>query len=154
PRRRGTESRALAYFEYMTATRIPVLSQALRAVSAQAEKLCGSVSAEQLCRRPTAKSWSAAECLEHLAVSANLYQPVWQAAFAAAKQAGTTGTEPYRMDFLGRVLNWTLEPGRFKFSTPSHFEPVDCGSADAALADFLASQNLLLSFLNDGAGLP
>lgn len=138
----------------MIATRIADVSEALRAVSARAEKLCATASAEQLCRRPEPESWSAAECLKHLAISANIYAPVWREAYAAAKQRGTTGAEPYRMDFMGRLLNWTLEPGRFKFSAPSPFHPVDYGSAEQALADFLASQNLILSFLGQGAGMP
>lgn len=134
--------------------RLADVSEALRAVSARAEKLCGSVGAEQLCRRPTPESWSAAECLAHLTISANVYTPVWREAYAAAKQRGTRGAEPYRMDFMGRLLNWSLEPGRFRMRTPARFQPVDCGSADQALAAFLASQHMVLSFIDEGAGMP
>jgi len=138
----------------MTATRRAEVSEAFRAVSAQAEALCGSASAEQLCRRPAAESWSAAECLAHLAISANLYTPAWREAYAAAKKRGTSGTEPYRMDVFGWLLNWSLKPGRFKYPTPARFEPVDCGSADQALANFLASQRMVLDFIDEGAGMP
>ena len=58
------------------------------------------------------------------------------------------------MDLVGRLLNWTLEPGRFKYHTPARLQPVDCGSAEQALADFLASQHMLLSFIDEGAGMP
>src|SRR5579862_2681260 len=115
----------------MTATRRAEVSEAFRAVSAQAEALCGSASAEQLCRRPAAESWSAAECLAHLAIGANLHTPAWREAYAAAKKRGTSGTEPYRMDVFGWLLNWSLKPGRFKYPTPARFEPVDCRSHGA-----------------------
>src|SRR5581483_1197044 len=138
----------------MPATRIPELSEAFRAVTAQAERLRKSVSAEQLERRPAPGKWSAAECLAHLAISADLYQLVWREAYAAAKQRGDSGREPYRMDMIGRLLNWSLEPGRFKYGTPPKFDPVNCGSVDDALAAFLESQNMVLSFMADGAGLP
>lgn len=138
----------------MATTRVAQLNAAFRAVSARAEQLCSTVGAEQLMRRPAAQRWSAAECLAHLAISANLYEPVWREAYTAAKQRGARGDEPYRMDFIGRLLNWTLEPGRFKFQTPARFQPVDCGSAEQALAAFLTSQNLVLSFIGEGAGMP
>jgi hypothetical protein len=137
-----------------TMTRVAQVSDALRAVSAWAEKLSGTVSAEELSRRPAPERWSAAECLEHLAISANWYEPVWREAYAAARQRGARGAEPYRMDLLGRLLNWSLEPGRFKYNTPARFQPVDCGTAEHALATFLASQNMVLSFIEEGAGLP
>jgi hypothetical protein len=138
----------------MSTTRIIEVSEALRAVSAQAEKLCRGVGADQLARRPGPEKWSAAECLAHLAISAEMYEPVWREAYAVAKKSGAAGTEPYRMDFIGRLLNWTLEPGRFKFGTPPKFQPVNCGPADEALAAFLKSQNMVLSFIAEGAGLP
>jgi hypothetical protein len=133
--------------------RLAEVTEAFRAISARAEQLCGTSSAEQLCRRRAAGSWSAAECLAHLAISANVYAPVWREAYDAAKQRGAHG-EPYRMDMMGRLLNWSLEPGRFRHQTPARFQPVDCGSADQALAAFMASQRMALSFIEEGAGMP
>ena len=138
----------------MPPRRIADVSEALRAVSARAEQLVRSVSPEQLARRPGPEKWSAAECLAHLAISADMYEPVWREAYAAAQQRGTGGTEPYRMDFIGRLLNWSLEPGRFKYGTPPKFQPVNCGPAPQALAAFLESQNMVLSCLSEGAALP
>lgn len=137
----------------MPATRIAEVSDALRAVSAQAEKL-GKAKAEQLERRPGPEQWSAAECLTHLAISAERYEPVWREAYTAAKRQGVGGHEPYRMDFIGRLLNWTLEPGRFRFGAPPTFQPVNCGSAAESLARFLKSQDMVLSFIAEGAPLP
>lgn len=134
--------------------RIADVTDVLRATSARAEKLCATAGAERMCRRPAPDRWSAAECLAHLAISANLYAPAWREAYAAARQNGAKGVEPYRMDCMGRLLNWSLEPGRFKYSTPSRFRPVETGTADHALAAFLESQAMILGFLTEGAGLP
>ena len=130
------------------------VGEAFRAISARAEQLCGAVGAEQMCRPRGAEGWSAAECLAHLAISANVYTPVWREAYDAAKQRGARGGEPYRMDFMGRLLNWSLEPGRFRMRTPARFQPVDCGSAHQALEAFLKSQRMVLSFIGEGAGMP
>jgi hypothetical protein len=130
------------------------VGEAFRALSARAEQLCGAVGAEQMCRPRGAEGWSAAECLAHLAISANVYAPVWREAYDGAKQRGARGGEPYRMDFMGRLLNWSLEPGRFRMRTPARFQPVDCGSADQALEAFLKSQRMVLSFIEEGAEMP
>jgi DinB superfamily len=130
------------------------VSEALRAVSASAEQLTRTVSAEQFVRRPGPEKWSAAECLAHLAVSANVYEPVWHEAYGTAQQRGTRGSEPYRMDFAGRLLNWLLEPGRFRFTAPAKFRPVDHGSMEEVLAAFLKSQEMVLGFIAEGADLP
>jgi len=138
----------------MAATRLSEVSEVLRAVSARAEKLCATVSAEQMCRRPAPESWSAAECLAHLTISHNVYEAQWREAYAAAKQKGARGGEPYRMDFIGRLLNWSLEPGRFRMTTPGPFRPTPVDSAEKALTEFLASQNMVLTFLDEGHELP
>jgi DinB superfamily len=134
--------------------RVADVSEVLRANSARAEELCAKVNGEKMCQRPAAERWSTAECLAHLAISAKVYEPIWREAYAVAKRGGDTGAEPYHMDFIGRLLNWTLEPGRFKFSAPAAFRPVEVASGEQALAGFLASQNMVIELLAEGAGLP
>lgn len=141
------------YDGIVTSTRIAEISNSLRESSARAEALGASLSAERMVRRPDPNSWSAAECLAHLTITANLYAPVWREAFAAAKRSGARGAEPYRMDFIGRMLNWSLEPGRFRHKTPAHMQPVGV-SGSGALAAFLDSQQMVQQFLAESAGLP
>jgi hypothetical protein len=135
--------------KYLTEVR-----DALRAVSTRAETLYATVGAERMSRRPGPKSWSASKCLAHLAISANAYKPVWREVFDLAHKMGVKGTEPYRMDRMGRLLNWSLEPGRFRMQTPARFQPVDAEPPDVSLAAFLDSQNMVLAFVDEGAGLP
>ena len=138
----------------MRSSRISEVSDALRTVSARAEALAGSLSAEQMVRRPDPNAWSVAECLAHLTITANAYAPVWREALAAAKRSGARGAEPYRMDFMGRMLNWSLEPGRFRYKTPAPMQPVRVVSGNGALAAFLDAQRMVQQFLEESAGLP
>src|SRR5579872_2425508 len=111
-------------------THLTEVSSFLRDVSARARALVASLSAEQTVRRPDPNAWSVAECLAHLTITANAYAPVWRDAFTAAKHKGAGGREPYRMDFMGRMLNWSLEPGRFRHKTPTHMQPINVVSGD------------------------
>ncbi len=139
---------------YVTPTRLSEISDILRDVSARANTLGVSLNADQMMHRAGSNQWCAAECLAHLTITANAYAPVWRDAFAAAKQKGVRGDEPYRMDFIGRMLNWLLQPGRFRYKTPMHMEPVDVASGEQALAVFLDSQRMVQQFVIEGAGLP
>lgn len=138
----------------MPPSRIADVRTVLRDVSARAEVLGATLSDEQMSRRPNPNAWSVAECLAHLTMTANAYVPVWRDAFAAAKQKGVRGGEPYRMDFVGRVLNWSLEPGRMRYKAPPHFHPASIASGGESLEAFLASQHMVQQFLADSAGLP
>ena len=135
-------------------THLAEVSNVLHDVSATAKALVASLSAEQMVRRPEPNAWSVAECLAHLTITANAYAPVWRDTFAAAKHKAARGREPYRMDFMGRMLNWSLEPGRFRHKTPAHMQPIEVTSGDVALADFLDSQSMVQQCLIEGTGLP
>ena len=135
-------------------SRLAEISAVLQGVSARAEALGASLTPQQMLRRPEPNRWSPAECLAHLTVTANAYAPVWRDAFAAARARGARGSEPYRMDFMGRMLNWSLEPGRNRYKAPAHMQPINVASGAAALAGFLDSQRMVQKFVDEGAGLP
>jgi hypothetical protein len=123
-------------------SRLTEISDVLREVSARAEALGASLTPKQMLRRP------------HLTTTANAYAPVWRDAFAAARQRGARGSEPFSMDFMGRVLNWSLEPGRNRYKAPAHMQPINVASGEAALAAFLDSQRMVQQFVVESAGLP
>jgi hypothetical protein len=135
-------------------SRLTEIGDALRGVSARAEALGASLTPKQMLLRPEPNRWSPGECLAHLTVTANAYAPVWRDAFAAARQRGAHGSEPYRMDFMGRMLNWSLEPGRNRYKAPTHMQPINVASGEAALEAFLDSQRMVQQFVDEGAGLP
>jgi hypothetical protein len=138
----------------MMPSRLAEISAVLREVSARAEALGASLTPKQMLLRPDPNRWSPAECLAHLTITANAYAPVWRDAFTDARQRGARGSEPFSMDFVGRMLNWSLEPGRRRYKAPAHMQPINVASGEAALEAFLDSQQMVQQFLIEGAGLP
>jgi hypothetical protein len=97
---------------------------------------------------PSADSWSAAECLRHLSLSADAYFPVWQQVIATAGPRKTEMNAPYQMDFWGRFLSWMLEPPpRVRSKTPAPFVPVNCGQVAEVLDGFLERQERIVAAL-------
>lgn len=128
-------------------TQLAELCEQFRLNATRAEAVVSKAGEAGLAVRPKPDSWSAAECLAHLTVSTQMFLPAWRAAFAG----GLQGNGPYKMDMVGRMLRWTLEPPpRFRVKAPAHFQPVDTSDV---LAKFLASQTQLLTVVSDAAGL-
>jgi len=95
-----------------------------------------------------------AECLVHLNLSSKPYFPVWREAFADARDRQLFSDGPFKMDFWGRMLFWTLEPPpKFRFSAPRNFQPGDIGAPEQVLASFLKTQENVLASLAAAKGL-
>lgn len=108
----------------------------------------------KLAVRPAPGRWSVAECLEHLRVSSEAFFPVLSKAFEEARKRNQTSDGPYRLDFMGKLLIWTLEPPpKFRFPTPPAFLPVEMGPPGRVLRDFLTSQQRVREVLAAGDGL-
>ena len=60
------------------------LEEQFAAICARFEALVASAGSELCERAPVAGSWSVAECLQHLSLSADAYFPVWQQVIATA----------------------------------------------------------------------
>lgn len=90
-------------------------------------------------RRPAEGSWSAAECIDHLNVTARLYLPVLQGAIDTARGAGSTAAgRPDGRTILGRIITWAMEPPpRLKMATFAELEPQRTRDA-RALASFFS----------------
>jgi hypothetical protein len=101
------------------------------------------------CQRSDASSWSVAECLQHLNLSADAYFPIWQQVIANAGPRKTEMNAPYRLDFWGRLLAWILEPPpRIRSKTPVHFDPIECPNAvETVLDGFLDRQQRIIAAL-------
>jgi hypothetical protein len=99
-------------------------------------------------RPPAADSWSAAECLQHLSLSADAYFPIWQQMIATAGPRKAEMNAPYQLDFWGRFLSWILEPpARVRSKTPAPFVPVNCGEIAEVLNGFLERQERIVAAL-------
>jgi hypothetical protein len=119
----------------------------LRSNAERAESLVSKAGDPRLILRPKPDSWSAAECLAHLTLTTEMFLPAWRAAFAG----GLQGDGPFKMDLVGKVLNWMMEPPpRLRVKAPANFQPVDTGDV---LAKFLVSQTQLLEIVEASTGL-
>ena len=95
--------------------------------------------------RPNTSSWSAAECLSHLSISTELFLPVLQKAIDDARKRGLIDTKRQpKMDVLGRVLRWFLEPPiRQRVKTRAPFVPRSVRAKAEAFGEFAALQSKL-----------
>jgi len=126
------------------------LQRQFREIAARAAALRERFDAAAFALRPQPASWSAAECLVHLNMSADPYFPMWRAAIEQSTRRRQTPRESYRLDFWGWVLVWTLEqPPLFRFSTKNPFEPVNAGPIDEVLPAFLERQQRILQAIED-----
>jgi hypothetical protein len=130
------------------ATTLDELEEQFTVICGQFQRLVVSAGAEMCAKPPSADSWSAAECLRHLSLSADAYFPVWQQVIATAGPRKTEMNAPYQMDFWGRFLSWMLEPPpRVRSKTPAPFVPVNCGQVAEVLDGFLERQERIVAAL-------
>lgn len=98
--------------------------------------------------RPSPLRWSAAECLAHLSISTELFLPVLRDALARARR--TTKRGKVKMDLLGRILAWFLEPPiRTKVRTSAPFVPKSTRAKADAFGEFASLQEKLMDLLRD-----
>jgi DinB superfamily len=118
------------------------------AISRAVKALIDSAGADLCSTRPAPGSWSAAECLQHLNITADAYFPIWQQTIANAGPRKTELNAPYSTDFCGRLFSWILDPpARIRSKTPAPFQPVDRPDISLALAGFLDRQQRILATL-------
>ena len=119
------------------------------AMGAAAQAMLDDAGTELCAQRPSPASWSVAECLQHLNISADAYFLIWQQVIANAGPRNAELNAPYRTDFWGRLLSWILEPpARIKSRTPSTFEPEAAATVDSALSGFLERQHRIIGALH------
>lgn len=119
-------------------------------ISERASALVRGVGPTALLRQPKPESWSAAQCMVHLNLSADSYFPLWAQEFKRATHAQPRESAYHRLDFWGRILVWTLEPPpRFRFPTSAKFQPAIDGAAEQVLPDFLDRQRRILQTLQE-----
>lgn len=119
-----------------------------------AARMFAEHSADALTRRPREDSWSAAECVAHLSLTAAASAPLVEEAVADLRARGRVSDAPDRMDWLGRLLRWTLEPPpRLRTGTAAPFQPQRVEPLDEVLSEFRRQQSRLLAALRSAEGL-
>lgn len=125
----------------------------LEANARQAASLFERCPLDALVRRPRAGAWSAVDCVEHLSLTAAATLPLIEATVARAREHAVRSESPSRMDWLGRLLRWALEPGRFRTRTSVPFQPQPAGSPAEVLAGFMKWHTRTVSVLRQAEGL-
>jgi len=131
-------------------SQLETLADEFRAVNDRAKALVELAGVARLTTRPAKGGWSIAECLEHLNMTTRAFLPRWRAALAKA----SPGDGPYRADFWGKLLAWTLEPPpRFRMPTTPAFEQIKTPPPEQVLSVFLTCQDELLAVIASARGL-
>lgn len=100
--------------------------------------------------RPSPGSWSAGECLAHLSLSSSQFLPVLREAIQKAASPGRKKRRQVKMDLLGRILRWFLEPPiRKRVRTTAPFVPKSIRAKAEAFGEFAMFQEKLLDLLGE-----
>jgi len=144
----------------MPASRSPLSPQLstlldeIEAIDVRASQLVDGLQPGEWERRPSPKSWSAAECLIHLNLTAEQMLPRLTAAVGAALEAGYTGDGPFKSGFLGGLLAWLIEPPyQSRFATTKPFEPAAIAPPEKVLAVFREGNAALSRIIQDATGV-
>ena len=122
---------------------IETLKEELNASSLRAKALFNNYSSDQMLRRPASGGWSAAECVEHLALTTRLFLPDLDAARQKGARESFLSNAPFKCDIVGGILLKMVGPeGRFKVKATKGV-PATITSADSTLKNFLTSQDEL-----------
>ena len=143
------------------ATQASSLPEDLREIQAQleasdreAQGLLRDLDEEQLNWRPDERSWSIAQCLDHLNVTNRVYlAPVLQAV-EEARRKGSVRKGPIQMGFFGRWFAASMEPPpKRKFPAPGKIVPaVRTGRAEL-IEEWRRAQAELDGVLRKAAGI-
>jgi hypothetical protein len=130
------------------------IERELNEATARAWSLVKSTDGRLFTVRPDPKSWSAAECISHLSISTDMFIPVLNTALATARKRNLVAKKPPRMDLIGRVLRWFLEPPiHQRMKTAAPFVPRAVRAKAEAFGEFAALQEKLAELVRSAEGL-
>jgi len=123
-----------------TMTTCPFLSDCTArfdAANQRFEDLVARMTPEEAQQRPAPGRWSAAECIEHLNVTAKTYSPKIEGAIQRGQAKQLRAPAPYtQRSLLGRILFWSLAPGKNrKVKAPGIFQPEKTSSPNGGHSD-------------------
>lgn len=118
-------------------------------------RLADTVPAERWAERPAAESWSPAECVAHLNLTAQAYLPLLRDAIQRARARGGPAPSRYRRSLIGWMLWRSMGPGQgMKVKTVASMVP-NAGAPPAELvAEFDRLQDAQVELVGQMDGLP
>jgi len=123
-------------------------------IARDADDFVAPLSDLQFAWQPSADTWSVAQCIEHLNVTARVYLPKLDEAIADAIRRGLYGSGPFHYSLLGRWFTRLQEPPpRFKLRAPNAFTPPAPRTRAEIMAAFKAYQVQYVDRLRQANGL-
>ncbi len=120
----------------------------------EADALVAPLKDDQFAWQPSPTSWSIAQCIDHLNVTARLYLPQLDEGIANAIRQGLYGEGPFKYWWLARLLVRMLEPPpRMRVKTPAAFHPPPERTRREIMAAFRAYQVQYIDRLRQANGL-
>jgi len=130
-----------------------ILAQ-LEASDREAHTLLHDLNEEQLNWRPDERSWSIAQCLDHLNETNRIYLAPILDAIGKARKAGSVRRGPVRPGFLGRwFVSWMEPPPKRKVPAPGKLVPALRKGRAELLEDWRRTQAELSAVLHEAAGV-
>ena len=122
--------------------------------SLRVTKLTNELHHHQLNLRVDSDRWSIAECIVHLNLFSETFVPLIQDACERARLNGLMRGGPYKMDVVGKLLRYALEPpSKWNASTTSEFEPTVVEPLERVIPRFIELQSELLTLVQSSADL-
>lgn len=138
----------------MSSLELEDYARQIDSVNAEARALVDGRSPAELTRPAPGGGWSVAECLDHVAITAEKYIPVIRKALEDGRANGATGEGPFQYGFLARTFLWMLEPPvRMRVKAPATFAPRPQPDPAMALSAYLTQHNELQKVLLQADGL-
>jgi hypothetical protein len=139
----------------MSGLRNPALreiSSRLDGVRVHARQTAGGLGPDQINWQPERKSWSVGQCLEHLIITQERYEPVIPGLIARARGTASRTYEPWKTTLVGRFIKRSVTPGSRPVPTGRVFAPSPQARPDV-LNVFLRKTDELERWLEDSDGL-
>jgi hypothetical protein len=123
-------------------------------LASDADALVAPLTQEQFVWQPSPGSWSVAQCIDHLNVTARMYLPRLDEGIAEGIRRGLYGEGPFVHDFIGKLFVRTMEPPpRIRVKAPTVFQPATLRSRPEIMAAFRAYQVQFVDRLRQASGL-
>jgi hypothetical protein len=120
----------------------------------QAEAVARGLDDERFNWRPDGRSWSVAQCLDHLNVANRSYLAPIRQALERARQAGAARRGALRPGVVGRWFVANLEPPpKLRLSAPKKIVPAARKSRDEVMGEWGRVQTETKELLREAAGL-
>jgi hypothetical protein len=125
---------------------LPQIYNETEVIAGDAKTLFGPLNPEQLNWKPSADSWSVAQCLDHLISSNHEYDAVFDRILKGEYRKSFLHRMPFLPAFVGRMLITAMAPdSQRKFKAPAMAQP-SSSSIDSQIIDrFVSDQREALA---------